>query len=96
MTQLPINSILTENGAFEIRELDPGREHLLTLKNVFSGATVVLETFNTVLDKYTSVDDGSWTNEAEIRFIPTSNKASLTVSGASGSTSIGVTITPII
>lgn len=95
MANIPPFSLLTANGDYEINTLS-GREHLLTLKDTFGGATVTLTALNPAYptETYSAVDGGSWTATDEVTFIPTSHKIRLTVSSAGGSTSIAVNLLP--
>jgi len=88
-------SLLTANGDYEFNTI-AGREHLLTLKDTFASATVTLTALNPAYptETYSAVDGGSWTATAEETFIPTGHKIRLTVSGATGSTSIAVNLLP--
>lgn len=82
---------ITTDGDYEINTR-PGREHLLTLKGTFDGATITMTAYNDALGSYTSVDGGSWTAEAESRFIAPSGSIRLTMTNDGASTSIGVTL----
>jgi hypothetical protein len=87
-------SVLTTDGNYEINTL-AGREHLVTLKGTWDGATITLTTYNPASLTYTSVDSGSWTADAEFRFIPTSNLCRLVVTNDGATTSIAVNLIPI-
>lgn len=88
-------TLLTADGDYEINVI-PGREHLLTLKDTFDGATVVMTAQNPAYptETFSAVDGGSWTATTEELFIPTGRQIRLTVSGAGGSTSIAVNLLP--
>jgi hypothetical protein len=88
-------SLLTADGDYEINVI-PGREHLLTLKDTFGGATVTMTALNPAYtsETFSAVDGGSWTATTEETFIPTGSKIRLAVSGAGGSTSIAVNLIP--
>jgi hypothetical protein len=96
MSALPSPALLTTDGDYDLTGIAPGKEYLLTLKGTFDGATVALTTHNNALDSYTEVTDGSWTDETEIRFIAPSRKVRLTVTNDGASTSIGVTLIPLV
>lgn len=93
MAEISPFSVLTVDGDYEIRTI-AGREHLLTLKGTFDGATVTMTTLNPATDAYTSVDGGAWTAEAEERFIPTGSMIRLAVTNDGASTSIAVNLIP--
>ena len=88
-------TILTLDGDYEFRTR-VGVEHLLTLKGTFDGATVTLTAYNDATNDFTSVDGGSWTAEAEIRFIAPSDQIRLAITNDGASTSIAVNLIPIL
>lgn len=87
--------IITTDGDYELNTR-PGIEHLLTLKGTFNGATIAMTAYNDATGTYTSVDGGSWTAEAEERFIAPSANIRLTMTNDGASTSIGVTLIQIV
>lgn len=89
------NNPIEADGSYTA-EVTAGKQYLLTLKGVFDGATVALQTWNDVLSDFSDVADGTWTAEAEIRFVAPSNKVLLVVTNDGASTAIGVTLTPLV
>jgi len=87
-------SILTVDGAYEFGTL-MGHKHLLTLKGTFDGATVTMTAYNNATGTFTSVDNGSWTAEAEETFNAPADRIKLTVTNDGASTSIAVNLLPI-
>jgi len=85
---------ITTDGNYEINTR-PGREHLLTLKGTWDGATVTMTTYNDVDGSYSSVTSGSWTADAEPRFIAPSGNIRLALSNDGASTNINVTLIPV-
>lgn len=96
MANLPSPAVLAVDGNYDIPNLAPGKEYLLTLKGTWDGATITLTTMNDATGAYTSVDDGAWTADAEIRFIAPSRNARLAVSNDGASSSVAVTLIPIL
>jgi hypothetical protein len=88
-------AIITTDGNYEINTR-PGREHLLTLKGTWAGATVTMTAYNDATGTYTSVDSGSWTADAEVRFIAPSGNIRLAMTNDDATTSIGVTLIQIV
>ena len=86
---------ITTDGDYELNTR-PGREHLLTLKGTWDGATITMTAYNDALGSYTSVDGGSWTADSETRFIAPSDNIRLTMTNDGASTSIGTTLIQII
>ena len=91
MANLIPPSIITTDGNYELNTR-PAREHLLTLKGTWDGATVTMTTYNDALGAYTAVDNGSWTANAEERFVAPSGTIRLALSNDGATTSIGVTL----
>ena len=85
---------LTADGDYEF-STRIGREHLLTLKGTFDGATVTMTAYNFATSTYTSVDGGSWTASDEITFSAQSDYIRLSVTNDGASTSIGVSLVPL-
>lgn len=86
---------MTANGDYDIT-VKPGKPLLFTLKGVFGGATVVMTVESDIVnDQFDSVTNGSWTAETEQTLIPSGTLVRLTVTNASGSTSIRTTFVPI-
>lgn len=94
MANLPDPAVFTANGDFDIEGLAI-KEHILTLKGTFDGATVTLTCYNDALGEYTAVTGGVITADFEDRMVPPSSKARFTVSGAGAGTEIGLTLKPI-
>lgn len=88
-------SLLTIDGDYEINTRF-GREHLLTLKGTFDGATVTMTAYNDADGTYSSVDNGIWSVESETTFTAPSDNIRLTVGSAGASTSISVNLTPTV
>ena len=85
---------ITTDGNYEMNTR-PGREHLLTLKGTWDGATLTLYTLDDASGSYVAVNSGSWTANAEPRFIAPSSSCRLTMTNDGASTSITVSLTPI-
>lgn len=85
---------ITTDGDYEINTR-PGREHLLTLKGTWDGATITLYAYDDASSTYVAVIDGSFTANAEPRFIAPSSTIRLTMTNDGASTSITVSLTPI-
>ncbi len=96
MAALPSPAVLTVDGNYDVDTLEPGREYLLTLKGTWNGATITLTFWNDAKGAYTAVDGGAWTADAEERLIAPSGKARFAVSNDGASTSVGVTLIPIL
>ena len=89
MASLPTNQTITANGDYDLT-VNTGGEFIFTLKGTFGGATVALKTISSN-GTVNTVASGSFTAETEQLFFAPSSTLRLTVSGASGSTSIEVT-----
>lgn len=96
MSALPDPAVLAVDGDYDLDTLAPGKEYLLTLKGTWNGATITLTFWNDAKAAYTSVDGGAWTADAEERLLAPSRKARLTVTNDGASTSVGVTLIPIV
>ncbi len=94
MADLPNPPLLTADGDFDVA-VTAGREYLLTVKGTWDGATITLSAEDPGLDSFVAVADGSWTANAEARLVPP-GRLRFTVSTAGGSTSVSVTLIPII
>ena len=88
-------ALLTVDGDYEINTRF-GREHLLTLKGTFDGATVTMTAYNDATGAFSTVDNGSWTAEAEVTFTAPSDRIRLAVTNDGASTSISVNLTPTV
>jgi hypothetical protein len=95
MSDLYRKNPITANGSYDLA-VNMGDVYLFTLKGTFGGATVAMTILSNV-DKssFDSVTDGSWTAETEQTLIPSGSLVRLTVTNASGSTSIRTTFVPI-
>ena len=91
---IPPGTITTPDADYEINTR-PGREHLLTLKGTWGGATITMTTYNDADGSYSSVTSGSWTADAEPRFIAPSGNIRLSATSTSGTTDINVTLIPV-
>lgn len=87
-------STITTDGNYEINTR-PGREHLLTIKGTWDGATATLYTFDDASGSYVAANDGAFTANAEPRFVAPSSSIRLTVTNEGASTSLTVSLTPI-
>lgn len=85
---------ITTDGNYEINTR-PGREHLLTLKGTWDGATVTLYAYDDAAADYVAVLDGAFTADAEPRIVAPSTSIRLALSNDGASTSIKVSLTPI-
>ncbi len=85
---------ITLDGNYELNTR-PGREHLLTLKGTWAGATVTLYAYDDASAGYVAVLNGAFTSDAEPRFVSPSTSIRLTMTNDAPSTSIKVSLTPI-
>ena len=95
MANLPNPPLITDDGDFDL-DVSAGREYLLTLKGTWDGATVTLAARDSGLGTYVAVEDGSWSANAEARLVPPSYGIRFALTGAGASTSISVTLIPIL
>ncbi len=85
--------IISANGEYEINTRF-SREHLLTLMGIFGGATVVMKVFNEPEQEFLPVANGTFTDDAELRFVAPSDKIQLEVTGGGGGINIITSLTP--
>jgi uncharacterized ParB-like nuclease family protein len=89
---LPTPPLIIASGIYDI-PVNAGAVYLFTLKGTFGGASVVLTTkSNAVANGFDPVDDGTFTFATETNFRAPSGCARLTVTNASGTTAISVTM----
>ena len=85
---------ITTDGNYEINTR-PGREHLLTIKGTWDGATITLYAYDDASAAYVAINDGAFVANAEPRFVAQSDKIRLTMTNDGATTSITVSLTPI-
>ena len=85
---------ITTDGNYEINTR-PGREHLLTIKGTWDGATVTMTALNEADGTYSAVTSGAWTADAEPRFIAPSANIRLALTNDGASTDLNVTLIPV-
>lgn len=94
MAAIPNPPLITANGTYDI-PVTKGQAHLFTLKGEFGGATVTLSSLsNGVPDTFETIESASWTAATETNVRPPSKLLRLTVTNASGTTAISVTLIP--
>lgn len=85
----------SENYYFEVQ---PGVPYVMTLKGVFGGATIDLHSFINLgggVEYTPQVTGGSWTADAEVRFVSPHAVMALFVGSATGDTNVAANFTPI-
>ena len=93
MAALPNPPLLTANGDYDIK-VAVGRAYLLTLNGTWGGATITMKVRNDAVDgTFNNVIDGAFTADTEQDFRSPSQIVRLTVSDATGTTSIAVAYT---
>jgi hypothetical protein len=92
MPDLSATRPITSNG-FYVVTVFPGAAYLFTLKGTFGGATVTLQSRSNVnTAEYETINEGSWTATTEVNVRPPSDMLRLTVTGATGATSISANL----
>jgi hypothetical protein len=87
---------VTSTGDYDLGNLHPGSEYLLTMKGTWgSGASLTLKFPNGPSGAYHAVDGGTWdgSGETEARFIAPAKTMRLTLAGATSN--LKITVIPI-
>jgi hypothetical protein len=94
MAAIPNPPLITANGTYDI-PVTKGQAHLFTLKGTFGGATFALTSLsNGVPGTFDTITDASWTAATETNIRPPSKLLRLSVTNASGTTAVSVTLIP--
>jgi hypothetical protein len=93
---LDTSNPVTDTGDYDLANLHPGSEYLLTIKGEWgSNATLTLKFPNGPDGDYYPVDGGTWneSGESEARFIAPSKTMRLTL--AEATSNLKITVVPI-
>lgn len=88
---------VTEDGDYDLTNLHPGSEYLLTMKGDWGDGTLTLSFPNGPDGAFVPVDGGTWdgNGETEARFIAPSKTMRLTLDETTTTPNLKITVIPI-